>query len=356
MDPVVLTEPFQMSAEWSWVFVAWLFPMGPVAFAAWLLASAVKFERQRRLVVAPPPGYSLVEGTIRHERNQAAPAVQATFELEAKRTKGVTAYYPRAHTISVRPFTIETDGGEHVNVRPERDAVALHAPVAGEHTSRFSRVVAGERVWVYGPASVITSKQQGRPAAKREQRSEGKPRLLVSTQPIAEVFRAERNRRVGLATAVVVFLLAAQLVVFGGYWDILRAGTPAVGLIEGRSYQSHERRERTGGSHREVEYTVALAAGARRGQLEVSPNNWTQIDEGTKVALLLSPTAMMLGPAPHTTISRCLVMSALLVFGLVGFALAALYQRPWYATTRGWRGFDRPPRAAIASSDPSSRA
>lgn len=44
MDPVILTETYQLSAEWSWLFVAWIFPLGPAAFAAWWLARALHFE------------------------------------------------------------------------------------------------------------------------------------------------------------------------------------------------------------------------------------------------------------------------------------------------------------------------
>src|SRR5688572_1034775 len=157
MNPMTLTEPFQLSPEWSWLCVAWLFPLGPLAFAAWWTVGAVRSERQRRDVVSPAPGYSAVEGTIVADRKQKVPAVEATFELEAKKLKGGRGYRLRSHSVAVRPFTLETADGRHVEVRPDRETVALHAPLEGEHTSRSSRVGAGDRVWVYGSADVVVS-------------------------------------------------------------------------------------------------------------------------------------------------------------------------------------------------------
>lgn len=343
MNPLTLTEPFQLSPEWSWLCVAWLFPLGPLAFAAWWTVGAVRSERQRRDVVSPAPGYSAVEGTIVADRKRKVPAVEATFELEAKKLKGGRGYRLRSHSVAVRPFTLETADGRHVEVRPDRETVALHAPLEGEHTSRSSRVGAGDRVWVYGSADVVVS--NGSSHEPQPRAVGGKPSLLVSTLPIADVFRWERNRRLGLAAAAVAFLVLAELAVFGGYWDVIRAGEPVVGQVVDKASEEHRRRERTGGSRWDVDYTVAVEVDGRREELDVTSDSWAQVDVGTEVALLLSPTRMMVGAEPHTTLPRCVVMSALLFFGLFGFVIAELVQRPWYSVKRSWRGMDRPPLA-----------
>jgi len=45
------------------------------------------------------------------------------------------------------------------------------------------------------------------------------------------------------------FLLVVELAVFGGYWDILRAGKPAVGYVIDTAVEAYKRRERTGRSY-----------------------------------------------------------------------------------------------------------
>lgn len=344
MNPITLAEPFQLSAEWSWLFVAWLFPLGPLAFAGWWLVRAVRFELRRRDALSPAPGYRAVEGTILPNRKRNSPAVEATFELEVKKLKRGRGYRLRSHAISVRPFTLETTEGQRFEVRPDRDAVALHAPLEGEHASLTSRVGAGDKVWVYGPAAVISAAAIAPEGSSREPQPAGhRPSLLISTLPIAEVFRLERNRRLWLAAAAAAFLVAAELAVFGGYWDVVRAGEPAVGQVVDKASEEHRHRERTGGSRWDVEYELSVDVDGRRQELDVTADGWAQVDVGTKVALLLSPTTAMLGPEPHTTLHRCVVMSALVFFGLLGFVVAELIQRPWYSVKRGWRGMDRPP-------------
>lgn len=348
MTPVTLTEALQMSAEWSWLFVAWLFPLGPLGFAAWWLVSAVRFEVRRRAAAMPALGYRAASGAIVRDRSQKVPAVEATFELEAKKLKGGTGYRLRRHTISARTFTLETDTGEHLEVRPDNDAVALHAPLEGTSTSRSSRVVAGDRVWVYGPAEAIRSKVQGRdvepPAQSGSNPAGVRTELLVSTVPIAEVFRSERNRRLGLAMAAAVFLVASELAVFGGYWDVIRVGQPMVGHVVDKSMRFERERPRFGRSFLTTDHVVTVEVEGRRAEFDVSEKSWQSVTIESPVALLSSPAAVMFGPAPYITTGRCFVMTPLMFFGLTGLLMAGLFQRPWYSVKRGWRGVDRTPK------------
>lgn len=340
MDPVVLTEPLQMSARWSWIFVALLFPALPVAFAAWWLLTALKFEAQRRAVVAPPPGYRLVEGTICRERKRRAPAIAVSFELKLKFFKCHRGFSPSAHTVSVNPFTIETKDRTRIDVRPTEDSVALHAPVEGTESLRSSQVAAGDVVWIYGHADSIG------PDARDPRRSPPGSRLWVSTVPIAGVFRAARNRCLWLAAAVLGFLLVVELAVFGGYLDILRAGEPAVGYVIDTGVESYKRRERSGSDYWAVEHLVTVEANGRKKDFEVTAASWPTGVAETPVYILLSPTTMMLGPEPHTNIDRCAVMLGLMFFGLSGFIFAGVNgRRPWYSTKRGWHARDLPPPA-----------
>ncbi len=332
-----------MSAQWSWVFVAWLVPSGPVAFTAWWLVSALKFERQRRAIVMPPPGYRLVDGWICRDRNRKKPAVWATFELAATLTKGVTLYRPRAHTFAARPFTIKTQGGERLEVRATRDAVALHAPVEGTDCSRFSQVVAGHRVWVYGHTDVVARNTRGHETVQHVRETDGKPSLLVSTEPIAMVFRSERNRRLWLASAATTFLLVVELTAFGGYWDVVRAGRPTVGHVVDKWVRFGTSNGRSGLPYKTTTHVIAVEADGHRKDLEVTEKSWEQVGEQASVAVLLSPTTIILGPHPHTTSMRCAMVAMLVFLGLLGLAFAGSVQRPWYSTKRGWRGTDSSP-------------
>lgn len=369
MTPLVVTEHLQVSPEWSWVLVAWLFPLGPVAFVVWWLVSAIRFEVRRRAVVSPEPGYVAVEGTIADDRNRKVPAVAATFDLEVKKLKRGHGYRLRQHTVSVRPFTIETATGQRFEVQPARDTVALHAPLEGEHTSRVSRVGAGDRVWVYGPAAMIhVQKRNGssKQAAAQSESGSGSETetetereelgsaqadssLLVATTPIAGVFRSERNRRAWLAAVAATFLVVAELLVFGGYWDVVRAGEPAVGQVVDKSMRLERERSRFGSSFLTTAFVVTVEVGERREAFDVSQQGWDRLELASPVALLSAPGTLMLGNEPYTTVGRCVVMSAVVFFGLFGFVIAALFQRPWYSVKRGWRGTDRPPVTKVAA-------
>lgn len=296
-------------------------------------------------------------GTVRGSRQRKGLAILASFELQAKFGKGVKTYRPVSHSLTVNPFIVATDDGRRLRVQPNLDAVTLHAPVEGTGSLRSSRLVAGDRVWVYGPTAevrpVTRSGKSMRHAASKgsamsnssaESNDSAVP-LLISTEPIGEVFRAERNRRLWLTAAVTLSLVVAELLVFGNCWDVVRAGEPVVGHVEAKWWKSHKRRERTGATYREVEHFIAVEANGRHETLELSAGSWDRVEEGTRVALLLSPTTAMLGPEPYTTVSRCSVMTGLWVFGLLAFMFAGAVPRPWYSTKRGWRGVDRPPRA-----------
>jgi hypothetical protein len=346
MHPVILTEPFQMSEWWSWVFVAWILPAAPLAFALWWLFGALRFELQRRTVVNPPPGYRLITGTIGRDRKRKAAAIAVTFQLQLKFIKGHKAFAPHTYTISVNPFTIETEDGKRLEVRPTREAVALHAAVEGAQSLRSSHVTAGDRVWVYGRAGVVGPDALASETQRHGRQPSGNSRLWVSTLPIAEVFHASRNRCLRLAAAVLGFLLVLELAIFGGYWDILRAGKPAVGYVVDQATEAYKRRERTGRSYWDVACLVTVEANGRHEELEVADKSWVIAELQTPVVVLLSPATMMLGPEPHTTMGRCAWMLGLTFFGLLGFILAGnIGQRPWYSTKRGWHGKDRTPPA-----------
>lgn len=349
------TEAFKVSAEWSWLLVAWLFPLGPLAFAAWWLVSAMRFELRRRAIISPSPGYVAAEGTTAKDRSLNVPVVAATFELEVKKLKRGHGYRLRSHAVTVRPFTIEAESGQRFDVYPDREAVALHAPLEGVHTARMSQVAAGDRAWIYGRASVIKAQESsatskpaaapGEPELKRRGSARAGSSLLVSTTPIAAVFRSERNRRLWLAATVTAFLVVAQLVVFGGYWDVVRAREALVGHVVDKSMRLERERSRFGRSFLTTGLVVTVEAAGRRAPFDVSQQSWDSVQIGSRITLLASPTTLMLGTEPYTTVGRCAVMFALLFVGLSGFFIAGLFQRPWYSVKRGWRGTDRPPNA-----------
>lgn len=357
MTPLVVTEHLQVSPEWSWVLVAWLFPLGPLAFAAWWLVSAIRFELRRRAIVSPQPGYVAVEGTIADDRSRKVPAVAATFDLEVKKFKRGHGYRLRQHAISVRPFTLETNDGQRFEVEPSRETVALHAPLEGDHTSRESRVGAGDRVWVYGPTAMIqVQNPNGAPKLALAQRetdphavgpARADPSLWVATTPITAVFRAERNRRLWLATIAVFFVVVAELLVFGGYWDVVRAGEPVVGQVVDKSMRLERERSRFGSSFLTTAFVVTVEVGERREAFDVSQQGWDRLELHSPVTLLAAPGTLMLGNEPYTTVGRCAVMVALVFFGVFGFVIAALPQRPWYSVKRGWRGMDLPPVSKV---------
>ncbi|MGE5785758.1 MAG: hypothetical protein ACM3ZE_14265 [Myxococcales bacterium] len=347
--PVDLIESASIDAGWSKAFVAVLLPIGPILYATFLLATALKKERQRRTIVTPPSGYVLANGRIRAGRSKKQAAIRVDFELERTKTKkGHVLYRERTHEIYVRPFTLETSEGECLDIQPHHDTTTLHAPVEGEHCTRWTQVAAGDHVWVYGRLSTRpSSTDAARDGAQRSGAClDGRgARLLVSTEPMGSLFRRDRNRRLGLAAALIAWLGLLEFGAFGSYWAVLQAGRPVVGHVVTKSEWSRTSRERFGRSNSSWIHAVTVEAEGHRKRFEIGASSWNAVCEQTPASVLLAPNAMTLGTQPRVTIGRCLITGLLMLCGLTAVVLLGRVETPWYSSTRGWRGTDRPPRA-----------
>jgi len=345
MSPFTLAGPLQLSAESSWLIVAWLLPAGPIAVAVWSFVRAFVFERRRRACSAPPPGFLSVMGQVA-TKPERKPAVRVDFELVAKTVKGKATFKPRSHTVTAKPFTIETEQGGRVEVRAHRDDVALHAPVEGSGAVRFCQIAGGDRAWIYGPTRVVGTNPRLADSNTQTGAQSSEPSLWVSTTPIDEVFGAERNHFLVLATAMLGLLVIVEWAAFGTYWDIVREGKPAVGHVIEKSVDLGTSRERFGRPRATETPIVTIEVDGRRADFEVAERDWERVTEQTPVAMLVSPQNVMLGPEPHVSVVRAAMMGLLVFLGLLGAVVASFIQRPWYSVRRGWRGTDRRPVAA----------
>jgi hypothetical protein len=141
------------------------------------------------------------------------PVAELVLDLRIPRTKNGMSVEETGRELHVRPFMIETDGGERVEVEPAREA-ELHATLGKahkiEHLRRYqktARVRVGDRVYLDGQVHDATAVQAG-PYREGERPHRHISPTLVSTERLGgKARRAAANDRTWLKRWAVMIVL-----------------------------------------------------------------------------------------------------------------------------------------------------
>jgi len=347
--PAVELEERAALGKWSsWSLAFLVLPLGPALWLVVGLGAALRHERRRRMVLAPPPGHLLVEGRIVEDGLAGEPAVAVSFELvEEHNNQGRTWYSEKSHQLSARPFTIETDGGRLVDIPADRRSVELHAEVKGDGCLRSSAVGPGDKVWVYGrqgqpdlPARTAgaTADDEARPDRIHLDGTETP--IMVSTVPIEGAFRRDRNHRLVWVASLLGLLALLELICFGSYLDLLRSGRSATGYVSHMWSRQDYASVRGAKPRRITIHGVTVEVEGRSSNFEVHRTGWEDASKGSPVTVLLTPRTMALGHEAYATVGKSITAIVIMFLGAFAPLVVGRSDSAWYSIARGWRPGD----------------
>lgn len=330
----------------------WL-PLGTLlAFAAlWTLAHRRRSRREQDALNNAPlrNGPAVIAGRVETDGGDAI-TVAITQRMRIVKMKNGTSqtfWDEKRREVQARPFQVVTDGGQRVTVRPDarvhlRDTVEAPKKSTDDTRMRYVRLRAGERVWVSGTLSGVTTQPSGgayREAAQAPTMTRGLAAMIVSTEAPGSYHadRAGTHRawfKGALVTAALLhgtLLADVTLMTLSGHtvmldphqlasWDVWVKPKNQRGhwvhhcavLGSARAGEADEEREVGCGFYRCVE----------SGQCRTVP---------TQRALLTGNLLRDTGRGPTAHVVQMILAGAVGWIALIAYLIAVRITRPWYA-------------------------
>lgn len=343
LEPLVVEAYSRVSGTAADIIVLALHVALPLLLASVALVRARRSAARGALADASSRSTSepLVAGVgvVAHGVVELAPDVKEAMTVsimqEGKEQRSKKGERVVSHTwtevsrkTAVAPFVLVDDRGQKIRVEPNEEALLVdrldHTTVHGKRPARrtrHARIVDGERVWVVGDLISVGRSDAGayRDApAELVLRAPPSGRMLLSTEPLGERFRAESatHRFAGKAFVALALLLGLLDL---GYHACRWAGRPSTAVaVEVK---------RLSGKNPRCELTLEPNAGdAFTDQVEL--RYCSKVKKGDVVAIV-DPGGVFRQAGKAAGVNLTVGIFGL-VFAVATAGLYSVRRRPWY--------------------------